>query len=131
MPWKIDHESTILDKLSPRKRELFSKLSPQGKEFAEKVFLADKKTQAMVAFRQILRLCWDGKDTKISKEQFFDITSTLFNFLWFAASLETAKLVSEDGPEHVVESLALLQLYGNKEAFANARQLQNLMEMLK
>jgi hypothetical protein len=131
MPWKTDHEPTPIEKLSPRERESFSKLSPKGKEIAEKLLQEDKKTQALAAFQLVLRLCWEEKDKKINKEQFFDITNTLFHFLWIAASMETAKLVSEDGPESLAENLAMLQIFGSQKAKANARQLQNLMEMLK
>lgn len=131
MTWKTDHEPTVFDKLSPSEQEFFSKLSPKGKEVAEKIMLADKKTQTMAAFQLILRLCWDGKDTKINREQFFDITDTLFYFLWIAVSVETAKLVIEDGPENILENITLLQLYGRREGLTNARKLQNLMEMLK
>jgi hypothetical protein len=132
MSWKTDQpEPTILDQLSPREREFFSKLSPHGKEAAQKIMQADKKTRAQAAFQLILRLCWDGKDEKINKEQFFDITDTLFNFLWIAATMATMKLVAEDGPKDIAENLVLLQIIGSQEGKANARQLQNLMEMLK
>lgn len=131
MSWKTDHEPTPLNFLSQHESALFSKLSPQGKEFAEKMMLADKKTRTKAAFQLILRLCWDGKDKKINKEQFFDIADALFNCLWLTASMETTKLLSEEGPESLAENLALLQIFGSKAVLANARQLQNLMEMLK
>lgn len=131
MSWKIDHEPTVFDKLSPSEQEFFSKLSPKGKKVAEEIMLADKKTQTMAAFQLVLRLCWDGKDKKIDKEQFFDITDTLFHLLWIAATMETAKLVTEDGPERILENVMILQLCGAQNGRTNARKLQTLMEMLK
>lgn len=130
MPWKTDNEPSAADKLSPREHELLSKLSPQGRATTEKIMLADKKTQAMAAFQLVLCSCWEEKDKKINKEQFFDITDTLFDFLWLTATMETARLVSS-GPESLAENLVLLQIYGSQKAMKNARKLQNLMEMLK